>query len=192
MSKEKVRFRRLASCTCFQRPEMWKEKDSRHSNHKSTSRVRHRSSTVGTQQNMPGGGGGENRAGWKRHAKIRFSEPKSQHRIRHGWYDAINRLKNYFSCLWLESYVTTSSAHSKEPITKIRNKDSQKRNCAATVPNSTFMCLWAIYIFPLSMCLFPCRKYVDRPGNIKIAHRHINVEIGTEAAQCPEKKNKCK
>ncbi len=29
-------------------------------------------------------------------------------------------------------------------------------------PKSTFMCLWAIYIFPRSMCLFCCRKYVDR------------------------------
>jgi hypothetical protein len=29
-------------------------------------------------------------------------------------------------------------------------------------PISTFMCLWAIYIFPRSICLFCCRKYVDR------------------------------
>jgi hypothetical protein len=77
--------------------------------------------------------------------------------------------------------------HCKEPIQKIRNKYFQKRNCAATVPISTFMCLWAIYIFPRSICLF--RKYTmwTDPGNIYIAHRHMNVERGIEAAQFPEK-----
>ncbi len=70
---------------------------------------------------------------------------------------------------------------------KIQNKYSQKKNCAATVPISTFMCLWAIYIFPRSICLFFCRKYVDRSWEHIIAHRHMNVEIWTEAAQFPEK-----
>jgi hypothetical protein len=57
---------------------------------------------------------------------------------------------------------TTMIALCKEPMPKIRNKSSQKNNCAATNPILIFMCLWAIYIFPRSICLFCCRKYVDR------------------------------
>jgi hypothetical protein len=56
---------------------------------------------------------------------------------------------------------------------KIWKKYSQKRNIGASVPISTFISaggnMWT------------------NPGNIYIAHRHMNVEIGTEASQFPEK-----
>jgi hypothetical protein len=58
--------------------------------------------------------------------------------------------------------VWTGSPHCKDKITKFRNKYSQKRNIEVSVPISTFMRLWVIYIFPWSVCLFCWRKYVDR------------------------------
>ncbi len=58
--------------------------------------------------------------------------------------------------IWAEG--PWSKVHCKDTIPKIWNKYSQKRNCAVSIPISTFMCLWAIYIFPWSVCLFCCGK----------------------------------
>ncbi len=50
-------------------------------------------------------------------------------------------------------------------------------NCATSAPISTFMCLWAIYIFPGSVHIFPPAEKAD-PSWKYLAHRHMNVELG--------------
>jgi hypothetical protein len=52
-------------------------------------------------------------------------------------------------------------------VSKIQFMNSQKWNSMASFPIPTFLCLWAIYIFPGPVCLFGCRKksQID-PGNI--------------------------
>ncbi len=70
--------------------------------------------------------------------------------------------------------------HCKESIPKMWNKYSQKRICAATVPVSAFMCLWAMIDLPILLQGL-CGPILG------IAHRHMNVEIETEADKFPEK-----
>ena len=64
---------------------------------------------------------------------------------------------------------------------KIWNKYSQKRNIGAPVLISTFMCLWANYIFPRWVCLICWRKYVDRSWeyiNRSQTHEFVNWDWG--------------
>ncbi len=73
----------------------------------------------------------------------------------------------------------------KDTIPNIQNKYSQTRNCAASVPISTCMCLWAIYIFPRSVCLFCCRKIYVMILEIykSLTDTCMNVGSVTEAEQ---------
>ncbi len=69
---------------------------------------------------------------------------------------------------------------------------SQKNNCAASVPISTFICLWEIYIYipRIGLHIFLQQNRQTDDGNIQVAHRHMNVEIGTEAGNSFYR-NKC-
>ncbi len=62
---------------------------------------------------------------------------------------------------WVPIYCHVYAIGPKTKIPKFWNKYSQNRNIGVSVLISTFMRLWAIYIFPRPVCLFCWRKYED-------------------------------
>jgi hypothetical protein len=77
-----------------------------------------------------------------------------------------------------------SNTFTMHTIPKIQNKYYQKRNCVASVPIS--ICMWAIYIFSKSVCLYCYRKICGQILGIYKSlrgHRHMNVKTGAEASQ---------
>jgi hypothetical protein len=85
--------------------------------------------------------------------------------------DFTNWWKNMIPRIWtarsvpgfsLKRVCALAPHTAKTKCRKFETKYSQERNIGASVPISTFMCLWANYIFPRWVCLFCWRKYVDR------------------------------
>ncbi len=81
------------------------------------------------------------------------------------------------------SYSVALLSIARYTATKIPFMHSQKRNCVASVPISTFTCLWAVHTFPGPVHIFSCSR-IGRPilGYVNRSQTHECGNL-TKAAQ---------
>ncbi len=78
-----------------------------------------------------------------------------------------------------------TALHCEDTITKIWNNYSQKRNSARSLCPNFHIHVYVsdLYISTISLPILLQENMWTDHGNILIAHRHMNVEIGTDAGQ---------
>ncbi len=92
----------------------------------------------------------------------RYKRTQSNFVLYQSCFDWILVAREKINVRWFRRFFTGIKLHCKDKMSKIWNKYFQKRNIGVSVPISTFMCLWANYIFPRWVCRFCWRKYVDQ------------------------------
>jgi hypothetical protein len=95
--------------------------------------------------------------------------------------------KGRYSASFRSSICTNRELQSlalQRPIPKIRNKYSQKRNCWPPQSQFPHSCVCERFIYSQDRSAYSAAGNMwTEPRNIQIAHKHMNVEIGTEATQ---------